>query len=544
MIKMSITFQVEDKLFNITKDKAALSSYLLMMMDFASTCGLTGPIKLDVDMEHMTIIYELLMNDKIPKCDAVPILDFFDIDCSSSYELSLLHGMYYIKHHDSLKLDKNFGLQYITKEYWDNFNVNRHDDINLLMTNIKAQPIDWNQIKLKLQQLDRVLKIFKSKAVIAGGCIFSALFGCKFNDIDIFFYDFNEDEAIEDIKQMNSIGNIKSICRTSNAVTLEIENAYGKVIKYQIILIKSISPAQILYSFDIDCSAMCYDGKNIMVSNRALHAIKYGMNVVNLDFAGKPYGYRICKYGFKGMAIKIPNFHMESVDVDKLNTHITEWFECEPSEPIWAACQRLTHIDKLLFINAISSKIDEKRIIDYISFDMLDYCCLEDRMDVEISCFAKDNFVAERFLFDAMLSDNTNKIIPAASERFGCTHSNIINGVCAGMQLSNYMCISDESTYVGIVGNGAAGKNIDNIITIPDVLYRTLATIKNLTIPQSTVFEDSTPFHTKKKLYHIDISQSLIDNKDNKYRLVTIIEDKYRVCADKWYYSNFIKLHD
>ncbi len=153
---MSVTFQVKDKFFTIPKDTAVVSIYLLVMMDFASTCELSGPIKLDVDMESMIIIYELLINEKIPDADAVPILDFFDIDCSSSYELSLLHGAYYIKYHEVLNRDKSFGLQYITKEYWDKFQIKRRNDINLLFNHAHCRRECWDNIKKSLKQLDSV----------------------------------------------------------------------------------------------------------------------------------------------------------------------------------------------------------------------------------------------------------------------------------------------------------------------------------------------------------------------------------------------------
>ncbi len=107
------------------------------------------------------------------------------------------------------------------------------------------------------------------------------------------------------------------------------------------------------------------------------------MNVVNLNFAAKPYEYRLCKYGFRGMAIKIPNFNINSVDLDKLNIFINEWLHDSPSEPIWSACRDLNCIDKLLFINAISSTIETKRIKDYMSFDIYDYCCLNTRLWVK-----------------------------------------------------------------------------------------------------------------------------------------------------------------
>ncbi len=162
-----------------------------------------------------------------------------------------------------------------------------------------------------------------------------------------------------------------------------------------------------------------------------------------------------------------------------------------------------------------------------------------------------NNIDTRRLLCDVLMHDSDRMIV---SEKFGCIYSNtpinfttnlehIINKIYTGMQLSNYMCISsDESTYVGIVtvSGEETDNDVDMILDIPDILYKTLASSKPLRISQLVVFEDNTTLHTKKKLYVLNMSYPILEHPYDKYRIITIVEDKHKAYIDKWHQSKFM----
>lgn len=203
----------------------------------------------------------------------------------------------------------------------------------------------------KAQTLDDVKKIIElspDHIFVAGGYIFSYIFGTPVKDIDIFLYGLTPVEATETI---NKIGNYLHtdmynknfnfyIARSKNALTFTVYNKYNKLLvaEYQIILRLYKSPSEILHGFDLDCCCLGYNGINIFATNRALFSIKHGYNTVNFDRLSPSYEYRLSKYGMRGVAIKIPNFDRHSVKMydlyERLLTFITTKHDlCNTNDP-------------------------------------------------------------------------------------------------------------------------------------------------------------------------------------------------------------------
>ncbi len=366
---MSITYQAENHLFHIPKNKVNASTYLSSMAELGLASGFKEPFKLNVSSKDMKVMYDLLVNDKIPNYDAVPILDYFDIDCSSSYNLSLLHGTYYTKYYQELKLNPFFGLQCITKDYWNSFKVKPLDDDHLLFNDINLKPLSWETIRSNLSKLNNILTFIKSKAIIVGESIFKSMFDCKSyprygdiferksNQIDICLYDFNDQEVVEDIARLSLSKDVEVKRKNSaNVITLEMD-IEDVVTTYHIILIKKILPAQILHILDIVCTALCYDGNNIWMSNRALYAIKHGINTVNLKMASNLYPHRLCQYGLMGMSITIPNYQSQMNSVYMKCNLIVNHIEDNP-----------------LFIidgNQVCCYINDNKLFSYDDMDIL-----------------------------------------------------------------------------------------------------------------------------------------------------------------------------
>ncbi len=128
----------------------------------------------------------------------------------------------------------------------------------------------------------------KSKCIFACGLIFATLFGCKSNDIDIFLQEdkLEDKERLQDIEKLvlmhmseSPNNKLKQILRTANSITI-LKNEGDKEVKYHVMLRKYVSTAQILYSFDLDCCGVAYDGKNIWITNR--HYMLLNMQLIQL----------------------------------------------------------------------------------------------------------------------------------------------------------------------------------------------------------------------------------------------------------------------
>ncbi len=63
---MSISFKVDNKLFEFSIKKVAYSGYLTAMAEIGNVCRLVCPINLDVPLSDMKIIHNLLIYNKVP----------------------------------------------------------------------------------------------------------------------------------------------------------------------------------------------------------------------------------------------------------------------------------------------------------------------------------------------------------------------------------------------------------------------------------------------------------------------------------------------
>ncbi len=306
---MFATFQVENQLFEIPKDKIVQSTYLSAMVDLDQLCKSNGPIILHVKLDDMNVIHDLLTKCTIPKYDMISVLDYFDIDCSSMYELSVLHKIYYMEYHEKMDLSPYFGLQAITKNYWNGFRVNTSTPDKLT---IRApgdlKPQQWNAIKSKLSTFDKILQSLKSKAVIVGDALFDTLFGLTSSNVNVVIYQFNDENVFEDIVNLEKLGKTTHM---DPEIILTVNNADNTKDEYHIKYIKYKTIAEIVYNeFNIDCCQMCYDATNIWISNTGLYSIKNAINTINdrCNNTIKKYIDNMSAYLNKGMSIKFDEY--------------------------------------------------------------------------------------------------------------------------------------------------------------------------------------------------------------------------------------------
>lgn len=294
-----------------------------------------GEFILPYTQSDFEIIYKYITKGILPKIEYLHIFDYFNISELHSYKLASLKEEYmrnnmYQKGYETheMNCDPYYGLIKIDEIFWNKLTINRPNDNNYLFDNMKTEKQEWLQIKENLKTIDFLFE--QQNIFVAGGRIYSALFGSKYADTDIFIYNSTEWSAKMKIFQISNIlkNNVKHksnrCTRTSNAITFtfnpKTHHNWHKD-EYQIILRLYNSPSEILHGFDVDCCSIGYDGKDIWITQRALFSIINGYNTVNFDRLSPSYNFRLAKYALKGMAIKIPNFDKNKVIKSELENY-------------------------------------------------------------------------------------------------------------------------------------------------------------------------------------------------------------------------------
>lgn len=156
--------------------------------------------------------------------------------------------------------------------------------------------------------------------VVAGGAITSSLLPRPDHvdydsmapraDIDLFLYNLGPDQAksklceieaeVEEALRQTQGYAETVVLRTANAVTVLLGNGRRAV---QIVCRLYETVEQILIGFDLDCSAVAYDGQKVFASPRAIAAFATRINKVHMDRRSPSYEHRLFKYSKRGFGV-------------------------------------------------------------------------------------------------------------------------------------------------------------------------------------------------------------------------------------------------
>jgi Ankyrin repeats (3 copies) len=136
------------------------------------------------------------------------------------------------------------------------------------------------------------------------------------SDVDLFLYDLTEDQALEKIKSIeraikDSILTETTTIRTKNAITIASKHPTRHV---QIVLRIYKSISEILTGFDVDCSCVAYDGKQVYASPRAIAAFVTQINEIDLSRRSPSYESRLSKYSRRGFEAYWPQLDRTRID--------------------------------------------------------------------------------------------------------------------------------------------------------------------------------------------------------------------------------------
>jgi ankyrin repeat protein len=136
------------------------------------------------------------------------------------------------------------------------------------------------------------------------------------SDVDLFLYGLSNEEAVEKIKQIersikDAILSETTTIRTKNAITIASQHPVRHV---QIVLRIYKNISEILAGFDVDCSCVAYDGKQIWSTPRAITSLMTQVNEVDLTRRSPSYESRLSKYSHRGFEIHWPQLDRTRID--------------------------------------------------------------------------------------------------------------------------------------------------------------------------------------------------------------------------------------
>lgn len=203
-----VSFQVEDTTFSIPKEKIPKNSLLeLLLVSNVGSHDRSVP-RLELTVEQFLPVINYLKEGILPEPDDLEVFDYLglitdDYRLSSVQEEYMRANMYKEGFEENpMNTDLTYGLHEVNSEFWERF-TNKKEGIkpnNLIFPSAKCVPQSWEQIQKSLKDLEFLFNI--PGILVAGGRIFSALFGCSSADVDLFLYSSSEEEAIQKIEQI------------------------------------------------------------------------------------------------------------------------------------------------------------------------------------------------------------------------------------------------------------------------------------------------------------------------------------------------------
>jgi hypothetical protein len=234
---------------------------------------------------------------------------------------------------DGVVAEDTEALVRLTPEIWDGFSISDLPDSGeFILSNKgsrKPSPVPYSQALERLSMYNILIE--SGNLVLAGGAVFSCLFGLAVNDIDLFFVTPDQIEAqslIVDFIDKHKKW-IPYVSRTAGSISVTVGRYQGcksptgitGEIQYILRLYHNIS--EVLHGFDVDCCCMGYDGTDIWITRRCYYALTRGYNSVNMNRLSPSYEYRLIKYALRGIPVYVPGFDRSKVNVELLQAEYT-----------------------------------------------------------------------------------------------------------------------------------------------------------------------------------------------------------------------------
>ena len=220
-----------------------------------------------------------------------------------------------------MKIDSYQGVYKFTSALYDEYPTCKLSVRKTLYApKTKTDKLNINHSLTTFQTLLGTLGITNTKekgVLVAGGSVFCSLYKLKISDYDLFFYGYDESEALTIINRIISSPNIQYVIRTAYAITFQLNHTW---IEFQFILRLYQTIPQILLGFDLDCSRIGCDGQDIWITESALFSLKNSVNIVDFDRMGRSYEYRLAKYAKRNIAVYVPQLEYSKIRYENIPT--------------------------------------------------------------------------------------------------------------------------------------------------------------------------------------------------------------------------------
>ena len=456
-----------------------------------------------------------LLNSLTFKLNEIQVRDEYDsIIERENHMRKYMYDPRYTK--DLMNTDNYYNLIKLDENLWNSIVIGDTSNMNdVLFNGKKLNKRSWEEIQNDVLE---VRKYMRTGMLVAGGKIFSILFGTQSHDIDIFLYGQEYDNAVNTIIGYTNdyINDLKKLVRTKNAVTFVVRDKD----EIQIILRLYRTVSEILHGFDVDSCSMGYDGENIYLTERALYAIQHGYNTVNFDRLSNSYEARLAKYGTRGMAVKIPNFDKNKINMEKLMGTWEAFYT--PKDRYKYIKNDLKGLDKLIFLDYhIQGRVyfggrgqfQTKYAGKFVSKSV-------EKLAEESSDYNPVPFIHRE---SVPLNVIINYIYTKGKIKF--PELNNLNDEDL-MQLNNMYNIeqiittripkADKIYFLGVISGWSNIKNDTamQILNIPDLMYRALEQIRPWYISQNVELKTINPGEQMTGTFH----KTVLDNNDIWYK--------------------------
>ena len=390
---MSISFIVGTERFLLTPEEYSKSALLKELVDLDPTAR---EVEVQCTCEEFTIVYNFLKFEKIPSMTEFSLIEYFGLSFRDSYGLSCLleddmrENMYSGVDTGRDYFDPYYGLYLIDEYFWTELQCKRTYTPDLLFADapppVKAS---WREIQERLETLRPFLL---PGVVIAGGAIFSILFGQKIHDIDLFLYDTTEEEALVLLHQIGEVARSKAVppeerrkrklyhekvSRSKNAVTFYVTGQPD----VQVILRLYPTPSSICSAFDICSCCLGWDGENLFGTYRGIYSLQNLTNMVNFGRLSPSYERRLVKYASRGIAVRVPDFDRSLVNEEMLDADLFSVYPVHVTKSnIYSNMSKLRELQGLsilLLLERFAQKIDYRerlqRLASRLSSEVSDY---------------------------------------------------------------------------------------------------------------------------------------------------------------------------
>lgn len=234
----SFVFVVEDLSVELTREQYSRSQLLLELTPLSDG----SPIQVtNATKEEFALVVAFCRDGIIPTIEDFSLIEYFGLSFRDSYALSCLveddmrQNMYSGVDTGRNYFDDHYGLYVLDENLWNSLSCRREPDVNLLFGEARVQKAEWSTIQKRLELLRPYLL---DGVFVAGGAIFSILFGREIKDLDLFIHDKTEEEARQIIFDLCSAfeelhaeeppnrnssfanrGRALKVSRTANAIT-------------------------------------------------------------------------------------------------------------------------------------------------------------------------------------------------------------------------------------------------------------------------------------------------------------------------------------